>query len=194
LFIVEFHRREDDLKNDLKNTKERVRSLEVNLQEVEAGAEEIKQLMKGTIDSKYAVSQNLAYEKQARKDLEVSLEVALKALQNEHVIITGQEVELNDLKNVVHFAMDILASQVEGEEPKLAIDRLLARPKKLLDLLKATSFAAATKALVWVKSHSSDIDLGSDATKDPKVLELEVHEATTTVMDALDYEGNNGEE
>jgi hypothetical protein len=105
------------------------------------------------------------------------------------VIITGQEVELNDLKNVVHFAMDILASQVEGEEPKLAIDRLLARPKKLLDLLKATSFAAATKALVWVKSHSSDIDLGSDATKDPKVLELEVHEATTTVMDALDYEG-----
>jgi chromosome segregation ATPase len=189
LFIVEFHRREDDLKNDLKNTKERVRSLEVNLQEVEAGAEEIKQLMKGTIDSKYAVSQNLAYEKQARKDLEVSLEVALKALQNEHVIITGQEVELNDLKNVVHFAMDILASQVEGEEPKLAIDRLLARPKKLLDLLKATSFAAATKALVWVKSHSSDIDLGSDATKDPKVLELEVHEATTTVMDALDYEG-----
>jgi hypothetical protein len=35
---------------------------------------------------------------------------------------------------------------------------------------------------------------GSDATKDPKVLELEVREATTAVMDALDYEGDDGEE
>jgi hypothetical protein len=36
--------------------------------------------MKGTMDSEYTISQRLAYEKQARKDLEVSLEVALKAL------------------------------------------------------------------------------------------------------------------
>jgi chromosome segregation ATPase len=150
LFIVEFHRREDDLKNDLKTTKERVRSLEVNLREAEAGAKEIKQLMKGTIDSEHAVFQKLDYEKNARKDLEVSLEVALKALQNDQVIIAGQEVELNNLKNAAHFAMDILASQVEGEEPKSAIDRLLAAPEKLLDLLKATSFAAATDVLVRV--------------------------------------------
>jgi hypothetical protein len=63
------------------------------------------------------VSQKLAYEKQARKDPEVSLEVALKALQNDHVIITGQEVELNDLKNATHFMMDMVETQVAGEEP-----------------------------------------------------------------------------
>jgi hypothetical protein len=37
--------REDDLKNDLKNTKEKVRSLEVTLREVEAGGQELKQVM-----------------------------------------------------------------------------------------------------------------------------------------------------
>jgi 16S rRNA C1402 N4-methylase RsmH len=63
LYIASFHRREDDLKNELKNTKEKVRSLEVNLREVEAGAEELKRVMKETIDSEYAISQNLAYEK-----------------------------------------------------------------------------------------------------------------------------------
>jgi hypothetical protein len=62
----------------------------VNLREDEAGAEDIKQLMKGTIDSEYGASQKLAYEKQARKDLDVSLEVALKALQNDQMIIAGK--------------------------------------------------------------------------------------------------------
>jgi hypothetical protein len=94
--------------------------------------------------------------------------------------------------------MDILASQVEGEEPKPAIDLLLAAPEKLLDLLKTTSLAVATEVLVRVKSNYPDIDMvkvgeGSDATKDPKVLELEVREAATAVMDALDYEGDGGE-
>jgi hypothetical protein len=36
---------EDDLKNDLKNTKEKVRSLEVTLREVEAGGQKLKQVM-----------------------------------------------------------------------------------------------------------------------------------------------------
>jgi hypothetical protein len=35
-------------------------------------------------------------------------------LQNDQVIIAGQEVECNDLKNATHFAKDIVASQVEG--------------------------------------------------------------------------------
>jgi hypothetical protein len=100
--------------------------------------------MNGTIDSEYAVSQKLAYEKQARKDLEVSLEVALEALKNDQVTIAGQEVDLNDLKNAAHFVMDMLATHVEGEEPKSAIDRLLAAPEKLVDLLKATSLTTAT--------------------------------------------------
>jgi hypothetical protein len=108
-------------------------------------------------------------------------------------------VELVDLKNVANFAMDMLASQVEGEEPKPAIDHLLATPEKLLDLLKATSLAAATEALVRVKSHYPNIDMvkvgeDPDATKDPKVIELEVRDATMAVMDAIDYEGDDGEE
>jgi hypothetical protein len=106
--------------------------------------------MKETIDSECVVSQKLAYEKQAQRDLEVSLEVALKAPQNDQVIIAGQEVKLKDFKNAAHFAMDIIASQVEGEEPKPAIDRLIAAPEKLLHLLKATSLAATTEALVRV--------------------------------------------
>jgi hypothetical protein len=73
---------------------------------------------------------------QAQRDLEVSLEVASKALQNDQVIIAGKEVELNDLKNAAHFAMDILASQVEGGEPKPFIACLLAVPEKLLDLIR----------------------------------------------------------
>jgi hypothetical protein len=64
LFVTDFHRREGGLKNDLKNTKERVWSLDVNLREAEAGVDELKRVMK---------------EKQARRDLEV-LEVASKSM------------------------------------------------------------------------------------------------------------------
>jgi hypothetical protein len=74
----------------------------------------------------------------------------LKSLQNDQVIIAGKEVELNDLKNATHFAM---ASQVEGEEPKPAIDHLIAAPEKLQDLLNTTSLATSTEVLVWVKSY-----------------------------------------
>jgi hypothetical protein len=55
----------------------------VKLREAEAGTEELKRLMKATVDSEYAVSLKLAYEKQARKNLEVSLVVDLKALRND---------------------------------------------------------------------------------------------------------------
>jgi hypothetical protein len=139
--------------------KEKVRSLEVNLREAETGTEELKRLMKATIDSEYVVSQKLAYEKQARKDLEVNFEVVLKALQNDQVIFAGQEVELNDLKNAAHFVMDMVETQVVGKEPKPAIDRLLAAPQKSVDLLKVMSLTAATKSLVRVKSHHPDIDM-----------------------------------
>jgi predicted nucleotidyltransferase len=69
-------------------------------------------MMKETIESEFVVSQKQVYEKQARRDLEISLEVALKSLQNDQVIIVGQELELNDLKNAAHLAMDMMASQV----------------------------------------------------------------------------------
>jgi hypothetical protein len=72
----------------------------VTLQEVEAGGQELKRAMKEAADSEYVVSQKLAYEKRARQDLEVNLEVALKSLQNCQVTIAGYEVELNDLKRL----------------------------------------------------------------------------------------------
>jgi hypothetical protein len=149
--------------------------------------------MKEAVDSEYAISQKLAYEKRARQDLEVNLEVALKSLQNDQVIIIGQEVELNDLKNVAHYAMDFIAAQVEREEPKSALDHLIDIPDRLLTLLKATSLAAATNALVRVKSHYPYVDMvkvkgGVDTTKDLKALELEVRDAAMEVMDTLDYD------
>jgi flagellar biosynthesis chaperone FliJ len=63
LCVADFHKHEDDLKNDLKNTKEKVRSLEVTLREVEAGSQELKRVMKETVDSEYSISQKLAYVK-----------------------------------------------------------------------------------------------------------------------------------
>jgi hypothetical protein len=44
----------------------------VNLQEAEVGANELKRTMKEIIDSEFAVTQKLAYEKQARRDLDVT--------------------------------------------------------------------------------------------------------------------------
>jgi hypothetical protein len=115
------------------------------------------------------------------------------------VTIAGKEVELTDLKNVAHYAMDMIASHVEGEEPKTALDRLIDIPERLLTLLKATSLEAATDVLVRVKSHHPEVDMvkvgeGADTTKDLKALELEVCDTAMVVMDTLDYEGDDGEE
>jgi hypothetical protein len=115
------------------------------------------------------------------------------------VTIVGHEVELRDLKNAAHYAMDCIAMQVEGEEPKSILDHLIETPDRLLTLLKATSLVAATDVLVMVKSHHLDVDMvkvkeDADATKDLKALELEVRDAAMEVMDALDYEGDDGEE
>jgi aspartate ammonia-lyase len=61
-------------------------------------------------------------------------------------------------------------------------------------LLKATSLAAATDALVRVRSHYHDVDMakvkgGADTAKDLKALEVEVN-AAMEVMDNIDYEGD----
>jgi hypothetical protein len=133
--FADFHKCEDDLKNDLKNTKEKVRSLEVTLREVEAGDQGLKRAMKEFVDSEYVVSQKLAYEKGARQDLEVNLQVALKSLQNDQVIIVGHEVELRDLMGAVNYAMDCIAVPVEGEELKFVVDHLIETPDMLLTLL-----------------------------------------------------------
>jgi hypothetical protein len=197
--FADFRNREEDLNNDLKNTKEKVWSLEVTLREVEAGGQELKRVMKEAADSEYVVSQKLAYEKRARRDLEVEFEVALKSLQNDQVAIAGYEVELRDLKGAASYAMDCIAVPAEGKEAKSVVDRLIDTPDRLLTLLKATSLAAATDALVRMKSHYPDVDMakvegGPDAEKDLTALELEVQDATLEVVDSLYYEGDDGEQ
>jgi hypothetical protein len=173
--------------------------LKVSLREVEAGGQELKQVMKEATDSDYAVSQKLAYEKQARRDLEVEFEDALKSLQDDQVTIAGYEVELNNLKGATKYVMDCIAVPAEGEEQQSVVDRLIDTPNRLLTLLKETSLAAATDALVRVKSHYPDLDMakvkaGADATKDLGALELEVQDAAMEVMDTLDCEGIDDEE
>jgi hypothetical protein len=115
------------------------------------------------------------------------------------VTIAGHKVELRDLNNAAHYAMDCIAAQVEGEEPKSVLDRLIETPDRPLTLLKTMSLITATDALVRVKSHYPDIDMvkvkgGADAEKDLKALELEVRDAAMEVMDGLDFEGDDGEE
>jgi hypothetical protein len=153
--------------------------------------------MKEAADSEYVVSQKLAYEKRARQDLEVNLDVALKSLQNDQVTIAGYEVEMNDLKGTANYAMDCIAVPVDGDETKSVVDRLIDTPDRLLTLLKATSLATTTDALVRVKSHYPDVDMakvkgGADVEKDFTALELQVQDAAMEVVDSLDCEGDDG--
>jgi hypothetical protein len=65
-------------------------------------------------------------------------------------------------------------------------------------LLRATGLAAATDALVRVKSHYPDVDIakikgGADTTKDLQALELEVEDATNEVMENINFEGDGGD-
>jgi hypothetical protein len=55
----------------------------VDLRAADASSKELNETMKATMDSEHAMIQKLAYKKQTRKDLEVSLVVALQSLQND---------------------------------------------------------------------------------------------------------------
>jgi hypothetical protein len=143
----------------------------VKAREIEVGGLELKRAMKEAADSEYAISQKLADETGARQDLEAEFEVVLKSLQSDQITIAGYEVELNDLKGATNYAMAYIAVPAEGEEQKPIVDRLVDTPNRLLTLLRATSLAAATDALVRVKSHYPDVDMakikgGADTTKD----------------------------
>jgi hypothetical protein len=64
-------------------------------------------------------------------------------------------------------------------------------------LLRATGLAAATDALVRVKSHYPEVDMtkikgGGDTMKDLHALELEVDEAATEVAESINFEGDGG--
>jgi short-subunit dehydrogenase involved in D-alanine esterification of teichoic acids len=193
-----FWNREEELNTASKNTKEKVRNLEVRVREIEAGGQELKRAMKEAVNSEYVVSQKLAYETGARRGLEVEFKAVFKSLQNDQMTIAGYEVELNDLKGAANYAMDCIAVPAEGDEAKSIVDCLIGTYNRLLTLLKAASMEVATDALVRVKSHYPDVDMakvkaGLDAEKDIAALELEVRDVATEVMDNLDYEGDDGE-
>jgi hypothetical protein len=176
-----FRNREEELKNALPTSRSKVRDLEVKVREIEAGGLELKRAMKEATDSEYAISQKLAYETAARRGLEAEFEVVLKSLQSDQITIAGYEVELSDLKGASNYTMSCIPVPEEGEQQSI-VDRLVDTPSRLLLLLRATGLAAATDALVRVKSHYPEVDMtkikgGADTTKDLQTLELEVDEA-----------------
>jgi hypothetical protein len=85
----------------------------------------------------------------------------------------------------------------EGEQQQSIVDRLVDTPDRLLTLLRATGLAAATDALVRVKSHYPEVNMakikgGADTMKDLRALELEVYDAANEVMENIDFEGDGG--
>jgi chromosome segregation ATPase len=199
LSFAEFCNREEELKNALASSKSKVQDLEISLPEAEAGGQELKRVMKEATDSEYAISQKLAYEKGARRGLESEFEVVLKSLQSDQITIAGYEVELNDLKGAANYAMACIVVLAEGEEQQSIVDRLIDTPNMLLTLLRATSLAVATDALVRIKSHYPDVNMakvggGADTTKNLKALELEVEDTAMGVMETIDFEGDGGDQ
>jgi chromosome segregation ATPase len=197
LFLFPICNREEELKNALATSRSKVRDLELKVREIEAGGLELKWAMKEATDSEYAISQKLADETATRRGLEAKFEVVLKSLQSDQITIAGYEVELNDLKGAVNYAMSCIPVPEEGEQQQSIVDRLIDTPNRLLTLLRATGLADATDALVRVKSHYPDVDMakikgGADTTKDLQALELEVDEAANEVMENIDFEGDGG--
>jgi hypothetical protein len=182
LYAADFRNREEELKNALATSRSKVRDLELKVWEIEAGGLELKRTMKEATDSEYAISQKVAYETTARRGLDAEFEVILKSLQSDQITIVGYEVELNDLKGAINYAMSCIPVLEEGEQQQSIVDHLVDTPNRLLTLLRATGLAAATDALVRVKSHYPEVDMakikgGADTTKDLQALELEVDDA-----------------
>ena len=98
------------------------------------------------------MTQKLAYEKRVRRDLEINLVAAMQSLQNDQVVIAGLEVEMTDLKNAAGYVMDMVVPHDNPEEPTPLLDRLMAAPDRVTDLLKESGKTAAIGALVRVKS------------------------------------------
>jgi hypothetical protein len=199
LHPANFDNREEELKNALATSRSKVRDPEIKVREIEVGGLELKRVMKVGTDSEYVVSQKLAYETVVCRGLEAEFVVVLKSIQSDQITIAGYEVELNDLKGAANYAMSCIAVPKEGEQQESIIDRLVDTPNRLLTLLRATSLAAATDALVRVKSQYPDVDMakikeGADTTKNLQALELEVKEAANEVMENVDFEGDGGDD
>jgi hypothetical protein len=194
---ADFRNREEELKNALATSRSKIHGLEGKVREIEAGGLELKRAMKEVTESEYVVSQKLAYETTACRGIEVEFKVVLKSLQSDQTTIAGYEVELNDLKGAANYAMSCIPVPEEGDQQQSIVDRLVDTPNRLLLLLRATGLAAATDALVRVKSHYPEVDMtkikgGADTMKDLHALELVVDEAATEVAENIDFEGDGG--
>jgi hypothetical protein len=193
---VDFRNHEEELKNALATSKSKIHGLEGKVREIKAGGLELKRAMKEATESEYAVSQKLAYETAARRALEVEFEVVLKSLESDQITIAGYEVELSDLKGAANYSISCIPVPVEGGQQQSIVDRLVDVPNRLLTLLRATGLAAATDALVRVKSHYLEVNMdkiqgGADTTKDLHALQLEVGDAAAEVTESIDFEGDD---
>jgi hypothetical protein len=195
LHAANFRNREEELKNALATSRSKVQDLEIKVREIEAGGLKLKRAMKEATDSEYAISQKLAYGTTAHGGLEAEFEVVLKSFQSDQITIVGYEVELNDLRGVANCAMSCIPVPEEGEQQQSIVERLVDTPNRFLTLLRATGLAAATDALVRVKSHYPEVDMakvkgGADTTKDLQALELKVDDAANEVVGNIDFEGD----
>jgi hypothetical protein len=194
---ADFRNCEDELKNALATSRSKIQGLEVKVREIDAGGLELKRAMKEATESEYAISQKLTYETAAYRGLEVEFEVVLKSLQSDQITIAGYEVELNELKGAANYAMSCIPVPEEGNQQQSIVDRLVGTPNRLLLLLRAIGLAAATDALVRVKSHYPEVDMtkikgGADTMKNLHALEPEVDEAATEVAESINFEGDGG--
>ena len=115
----------------------------------------------------------------------------MQSLQNDQVAITGLEVEIADLKEAAEYVMDMVAPQANPEEPTPLLDRLIAAPDRVTELLKASGKTAAVGALLRVKSHYPEVEVakieaGPNRDADLKALEAEVEAAAEKVVEDLD--------
>jgi hypothetical protein len=195
--FANFRNCEEELRNALATSRSKIHGLEGKVRKIEAGGLKLKRVMREATESEYAVSQKLAYETAACRGLEVEFEVVLKSLQSDQITIAGYEVELNNLKGAANYAMSCIPIPEEGDQQQSIVNRLVDTPNRLLLLLRATGLAAATNALVRVKSHYPKVDItkikgGADTAKDLQAVELEVHEATTKVAESITFDGDGG--
>ena len=176
-WLIDANKKEKALRDDLKEAKDTIRIL--------------KESTKAANDSEYAMTRKLAYEKRVRRDLEIDLVLAMQSLQNDQVAIAGLEVEIVDLKEATEYVLDMVAPQANPEEPTPLLDRLIAAPDRVTELLKVSCKTAAVGGLLRVKSHYAEVEVtkivaGPNRDTDLKTLEAEVEAAAKKVVEDLD--------
>jgi len=171
------------------NKKEK--KLQDDQKEAEKTVEALKESTKAAHDSEYAMTRKLSYEKQVRRNLVIDLVIAMQTLQNDQITIAGLEAEMADLQEAAGYNMDMVVPRVNPEESSTLLDRLIAAPDRVTELLRSTATTVAVGALSWVKSHFPDVDVGKlmdgpNEDADLDALELEVQAGAEKVVECLD--------